>query len=198
MLRVGLTGGIGTGKSAVSDKFKLFYSIPVIDADVVTRTLMRVDNEAYNEIVKTFGADALTSNNEIDRKFLRQVVFSNREKRIQLEDIIHPKVRSEITERVATLLDPYCLIVIPLLLESNMQSIVDQILVVDAHRQHQLDRVAQRDQCSIDHVQKIISSQIDADERLRHADDIITNNGDLSDLDEQIHRLHEKYLALSS
>lgn len=198
MLRIGLTGGIGTGKTVVSDKFKLFYSIPVIDADVVTRTLMRVGNEAYNEIVKTFGADTLTSNNEIDRKYLRQAIFSNREKRAQLEDIIHPKVRSEITERVETLSGPYCLIVIPLLIESNMQSIVDYILVVDANRQHQLERVAQRDQCSADHVQSIINSQIDTEERLSHADDIITNNGDLNDLDEQIHRLHEKYLALSS
>lgn len=198
MLRIGLTGGIGSGKTVVSDKFNLFYSIPVIDADIVTRSLMQVGNETYNEIVKAFGTDALTNNNEIDRKFLRQVVFSNQEKRVLLEDIIHPKVRNEIIEWVATLSDPYCLIVIPLLLESNMQSIVDQILVVDAHRQHQLERVAQRDQCSIDHVQKIISSQIDADERLRHADEIITNNGNLSDLDEQIHRLHEKYLALSS
>lgn len=198
MLRIGLTGGIGTGKTVVSDKFKLFYNIPIIDADIVTRSLMQVGTEAYNEIVKAFGTAALTNKNEIDRKFLRQVVFSNQEKRIQLEDIIHPKVRNEIIEWVATLSGPYCLIVIPLLLESNMQSIVDKILVVDTHRQHQLERVAQRDQCSADHVQKIINSQIDADERLRHADDIIANNGNLSDLDEQIHQLHEKYLALSS
>lgn len=197
MLRIGLTGGIGAGKSAVSDKFNLLHNIPIIDADEITRNLMQVGNPAYEEIVKKFGENALTNNKEIDRKFLRDTIFSDQDKRRQLEDIIHPKVRSSITDKIQTLSTAYCLIVIPLLIESNMQTIVDRILVVDAIKQHQLERVALRDKCEISHVEKIIDAQIDANVRLQHADDIITNNGDLNDLDRQIHQLHEKYLALS-
>lgn len=197
MLRIGLTGGIGAGKSVVSKKFNALYDIPVIDADDLTRDLMQIDKEAYHEIVAVFGMEALTDNKEINRKFLRDVIFSDRTKRAILEKIIHPKVEHAITEKVANLSSAYCLIVIPLLIESNMQSVVDRILVVDTRKQNQLERVVNRDGCDTDQVQKIIDAQIDPDERLRHADDIITNNGDLGDLDQQIHRLHQKYLALS-
>ena len=197
MLRIGLTGGIGAGKTAVSEKFKLLHNIPIIDADEITRSLMQAGNPAYEEIVMTFGETALTNNKEIDRKFLRDAIFSDEDKRTQLEEIIHPKVRHSITEKIQTLSAAYCLIVIPLLIESNMQSIVDRILVVDAIKQHQLDRVALRDNCDTSHVEKIIGAQMDAAARLQHADDIITNNEDLDDLDQQIHQLHEKYLALS-
>lgn len=197
MLRIGLTGGVGAGKTVVSEKFKLFFDVPVIDADELTRHLMQVGENAYDEIVVAFGNQALSDDKEINRKFLREVVFSDQAKRKQLEKIIHPKVRRAITEHAETLSSPYCLIVIPLLIESNMQSIVDRILVVDALEQNQLKRVSMRDNCEVDHVQKIINAQIDAAERLRHADDIITNNGDLVDLDRQIRQLHQKYLALT-
>ncbi len=197
MLRIGLTGGIGVGKTVVSEKFKTLYDVSVIDADKITRQLMQIGNEAYNEIVSTFGGESLSDNKEINRKFLREVIFSDSSKRDILEKIIHPKVRHAIIENTHSLSGPYCLIVIPLLIESNMQSIVDRILVVDAHQQNQLNRVAERDNCDPDHVQKIIDAQISADERLRHANDIITNNGDFDDLDRQIHRLHQKYLALT-
>ena len=197
MLRIGLTGGIGVGKTAVSDKFHLLYNTPVIDADEITRQLMQTGEETYEEIVSTFGNAALSANKEINRKFLREVIFSDPLKRDALEKIIHPKVRHAITENTQTLSGAYCLIVIPLLIESNMQSIVDRILVVDTHQQNQIDRVATRDNCEPDHVQKIIDAQLNSDERLSYADDIITNNGDFDDLDRQIHQLHRKYLALT-
>lgn len=197
MLRVGLTGGIGVGKTLVSEKFNMLYGIPVIDADEITRQLMQKGEEVYNQIVSTFGDEALSDNKEINRRFLREVIFSDRAKRDTLEKIIHPEVRHAIIENTQTISAPYCLIVIPLLIESNMQSIVDRILVVDAHRKNQLNRVAARDNCDPDHVQKIIDAQISPDERLSHADDIIINNGDFDNLDLQIDRLHQKYLALS-
>ena len=197
MLRIGLTGGIGVGKTVVSEKFRLLYDISVIDADNITRQLMQTGKDAYNEIVSTFGTETLSDNKEINRKFLREVIFSDPLKRDTLEKILHPKVRDEIIKNTQTQSGPYCLIVIPLLIESNMQSIVDRILVVDAHRKNQLNRVAARDNCGPDHVNKIIDAQISSDERLSHADDIIHNNGDFDDLDQQIHRLHRKYLALT-
>ena len=197
MLRVGLTGGIGVGKTTISDKFKLSYDIPVIDADEISRHLMQPGNEAYIEIVNTFGKSSLTGNNEIDRANLRQTVFTSKEKRTQLEKIIHPKVRAEIDKKVKTLNSPYCLIVIPLLIESNMQSLVDRILVVDSSKENQIERVKLRDKCNTDHVESILNAQIDSQMRLDHADDIITNNSDLRSLDQQIHQLHEKYLEIS-
>ena len=195
-MRIGLTGGIGVGKTVVSNKFKQLYDTPVIDADSISHQLMHVGNETYNEIIEAFGKNVITNSGELDRKFLRDVVFSDATKRMQLESIIHPKVRAEINRQVKSLQSPYCLIVIPLLIESKMQSVVDRILVVDALKHHQLERVKLRDQCSAEHVEDILKAQLDPQERLQHADDIITNNGDLDDLDQQIRALHQKYLAL--
>ena len=192
MLRIGLTGGIGVGKTTVSNKFKNLYDIPIIDADEITRNLMQPGNEVYTDIVKTFGKVSITDEGEINRKFLRQIVFSDEEKRIQLENIIHPRVRAEIDNQVKILSSPYCLIVIPLLIEANMQSLVDRILVVDSNEQLQIERVKLRDKCSTNHVKNILNAQVDSTERLTHADDIITNNDDFENLDQQIHQLHEK------
>ena len=197
MLRIGLTGGIGVGKTVVGEKFNVLYDIPIIDADKITRQLMQTGREAYKEIVSTFGVETLSDNKEINRKFLREVIFSDPLKRDTLEKIVHPKVRAEIIKNAQMLSGPYCLIVIPLLIESNMQSIVDRILVVDARRENQINRVTTRDNCASDEVEKIIDAQISSHERLSHADDIITNNDDFDDLDRQIHRLHQKYLALA-
>ena len=196
MLRIGLTGGIGVGKTTVSDKFQQFYDIPIIDADQISRQLVQSGNEAYQEIIDVFGDKAIVSSGELDRKYLREVVFSDATKRVELENIIHPKVRAEINRLVNPLRSPYCIIVVPLLIESNMQSIVDRILVVDALKQYQIERVQLRDQCSPEHVEEILVAQMNPQERLQFANDIITNNGDLADLDRQIHDLHQKYLAL--
>ena len=197
MLRVGLTGGIGTGKSVVSDKFIELYNTPVIDADEISRTLMKPGQPAYEEARALFGEEIVSSNGEINRGYLRALIFSDEEKRAQLEKIIHPKVRDEISNRIATLSGPYCLIVIPLLVEANMQSMVDRILVVDSDPSLQIKRVKLRDNCEESQIKEIINSQIDRQERLLHADDIIINDGNLHDLELQIRKLHEKYLALS-
>ena len=117
---------------------------------------------------------------------------------MSLEKIIHPKVRAEIASQIALLESKYCLIVIPLLIESNMQSMVDRILIVDTSKQNQLDRVVSRDQCNKDHVKNIVNAQIDSHQRLKYADDVITNNGKIEDLILQIDQLHQKYLELTS
>jgi len=198
MLRVGLTGGIGAGKTTVSDKFNYLFGIPVIDADEISRDLMRPGNKAYTEITQLFGTESIKNTGEINREFLRQMIFTDQNMRRKLENIIHPQVHAEINKQVTSFTTPYCLIVIPLLIESNMNSVVDRILVIDACEQNQIDRVKLRDLCSTNDVKSILKAQISPRERLRHADDIITNNGNLVELDDQIYKLHENYLALSS
>lgn len=198
MLRVGLTGGIGSGKTTISNQFSSAYGIPVIDADEISRQLLLPHGKAYQETVSLFGPACVLESGHIDRKYLRERIFTDTDLRIALEQIIHPKVRAEITSQVNLLDSTYCLIVIPLLIESNMQTMVDRILVIDINKESQLDRVASRDQCDKNHVENIVNSQMDSAERLKYADDIITNNGQPEDLISQIHQLHEKYLDLTN
>lgn len=197
MLRIGLTGGIGSGKSTISDQFHRTYNIPVIDADEISRELLSPSGKAYDETINLFGSECVLQSKNIDRQFIREKIFADDSLRVSLEKIIHPKVQTEIKSQVELLNSKYCLIVIPLLIESNMQSIVDRILVIDTSRQNQLDRVSSRDQCSKDHVEDIVNAQIDSNERLKYAHDVITNNGEPEDLIQQIHQLHQKYLDLT-
>lgn len=198
MLRIGLTGGIGSGKTTVSDKFHQLYNIPVIDADKISHTIMQPNGLAYKEVIDFFGQEVLLPSKEINRKFLREKIFLDASLKKNLEAIIHPKVRLEINNQVKQLDSKYCLIVIPLLIESGLQSLADRILIVDALEENQINRVSQRDNCSNKEVGNIISNQIDAESRRKHADDIILNNSSIEDLDQQIHQLHKKYLALTT
>lgn len=197
MLRIGLTGGIGAGKSTVSNKFYSAHNIPIIDADEISRQLMAPNGEAYEEVAKTFGPESIILSGEFDRKFIRDKIFKDKNLRTLLENIIHPKVRANISHQAASFDSNYCLIVVPLLIESNMQSIVDRVLVIDTQKEKQISRVTERDRCYSIHVQNIMDTQIDPNDRLKYADDIIVNNSDLDDLDRQIQQLHQKYLALS-
>ncbi len=198
MLRVGLTGGIGSGKTTISNQFSSTYGTPIIDADEISRQLLLPNGKAYEETINLFGPECVLASNDINRKFIREKIFTDDSLRLLLENIIHPKVKAEISAQVKSLDAQYCLIVIPLLIESNMQSMVDRILVIDINKQSQLNRVASRDQCEKPHVEAIINAQIDSAERLKYADDIITNNGQPEDLISQIHQLHEKYLDLTN
>jgi dephospho-CoA kinase len=197
MLRIGLTGGIGSGKTTISNQFNSAYNIPVIDADEISRELLSPSGKAYNETISLFGSECVLESKHIDRKFLREKIFADDNLRVSLEKIIHPKVQAEITSQVELLDSKYCLIVIPLLIESDMHSMVDRILVIETSKQNQLDRVSSRDQCDKDHIEDIINAQIGSNERLKYADDIITNNGRIEDLTQQIHQLHQKYLDLT-
>ncbi|MFK8027412.1 MAG: dephospho-CoA kinase [Gammaproteobacteria bacterium] len=198
MLRVGLTGGIGSGKTTISNQFSSAYGTPIIDADEISRQLLLPNGKAYEETINLFGPECVLESNDINRKFIREKIFTDDSLRLLLENIIHPKVEAEISAQVKSLDAQYCLIVIPLLIESNMQSMVDRILVIDINKQSQLNRVASRDRCEIKHVEAIVNAQIDSAERLKYADDIITNNGQPEDLITQIHQLHEKYLDLTN
>ncbi|MBL8260511.1 MAG: dephospho-CoA kinase [Candidatus Competibacteraceae bacterium] len=196
MLVIGLTGGIGSGKTAVSDRFALL-GVPIIDTDHISRELVEPGQPALAEIVEAFGPECLDERGRLRRDHLRERVFADPKGRQQLEAILHPRVRAAMRARIARLTAPYCLAVIPLLVETGMTDSVDRILVVDAPPAEQIRRVMARDGASEQQARRILAAQARRDERLAHADDVLENTGDLEALDDRIAVLHERYLALA-
>ena len=195
MLVIGLTGGIGSGKSTVCDLFAKF-DVPIIDADNIAHELTEPGQPALEEIRKTFGDDIFT-NRVLDRAKLRQSVFSDQKKRLELESILHPLVLVEIHNRVEKIQAPYCIVCIPLLLETDMTENIDRILVVDSPEQDQIRRVQERSQLSEHEVRNIMSAQFGREQRLAAANDIILNDADIAHLEKQVTELHARYLELS-
>jgi len=196
VLVIGLTGGIGSGKTAVSDRFAR-RGVPVIDTDLIARELVEPGQPALAEIVAAFGRACLDAAGRLRRDYLRERVFTDPEGRRRLEAILHPRVRTAMRVRVASLDAPYCLVVIPLLVETGMTDWVDRIVVVDAPESEQIRRVMARDGASEQQARRILDAQAQRDERLSHADDVLENTGDLDALDDRIAVLHERYLALA-
>lgn len=197
MLIIGLTGGIGTGKSTVAGYFAQL-GIPVIDADRIARELVIPGSPVLREIADAFGTELVLPDGNLDRPQLRQQIFSDPERRRQLEAILHPRIYAEMRRRMQTLHAAYCILVIPLLLETGKTGLVDRILVVDAPEISQRERVISRDGMSEDILEAILRTQISRSERLRAADDIIVNNTDLADLRDQVATLHRRYLDLAA
>ena len=196
MFVVGLTGGIGCGKSAVTDCFTAL-GVPVIDADVVARTVVEPGQPALREIVDQFGVDALLPDGTLNRIWLREHIFSNPDAKSTLEGILHPRIRSEMRRRLDEFETPYAIFSVPLLFETGQDKGVDRILVVDCPPELQINRVTRRDQATEAQTKSIIASQIDRKSRLAKADDIIDNSGTLDDLPPLVDRLHQKYLKLA-
>lgn len=195
MLRVGLTGGIGSGKSTVSNLFASL-GVPIIDADIIAREVVAPGQSALREICLLFGDHLLDEHGALQRQQLRSLIFSNPTYRHQLEEILHPRIRQRMLEQLAVLeyKHPYCILSIPLLLESGWVEMLDRVLVVDIEPSLQLQRTCQRDQLSEKSAQAIINSQSSRQERLLAADDVIDNSGEPSDLPPQVERLHQQYL----
>lgn len=194
---VGLTGGIGSGKSAVANFFAK-RGVPIIDADCIARELVEPGQAALAQITQAFGADVLDSAGQLDRAALRKTIFSDATKRRQLEAILHPRIRATLKDRINQFQARYCIIVVPLLLETGQQDLVDRILVVDAAPETQRQRAQQRDGVSEAEIQAILRTQLPRAQRLDQADDIISNDASLDDLDNQVKILHERYLTLTS
>lgn len=193
---VGLTGGIGSGKSTVTGIFETL-GVKIIDADTITHQLQAIDQPAYNEIINQFGPEVIGENRELNRGYLRKLVFTDKAIKTKLENIVHPLVRTEITRRINTNSHPYCIISIPLLFESGAGYEVDRVLVVDLPEDMQIARTCNRDGVNRDEVVKIIHSQIDRLKRRDRADDIICNDKDIDSLTLEVKKLHNKYLQLA-
>jgi dephospho-CoA kinase len=194
MLTIGLTGGVGCGKSTIADLFQR-QNVPVIDADIIARDLVAPDSRILRDIVAAFGEGILLPDGQLNRRKLRRIAFKQPENRRRLENILHPAMRSEILTRKDMPSTPYCLVVIPLLVESGMIDLVDRVLVVDCDEAQQIARVTARDSCTADEVRAIIASQASRDARLAAADDVILNTGDISHVTLEVARLHQQYLV---
>ena len=197
MLRVGLTGGIGSGKSTVAALLAT-RGVPVIDTDEIAQRLSQPGQAAFDEIVRGFGEGILDENHSIDRIRLRERVFSNGDERGRLEKILHPRIRVTVQEKLAELSAPYCVIVVPLLIESGFHDLTDRILVVDTNDSMQIQRTAARSGMSEAEIRQIMSAQATRAQRLQKADDVIDNNADRKKLEAEVERIHQWYMSLAT
>jgi len=198
MYTVGLTGGIGSGKSTVADCFAAL-GVPVIDTDVIARDLTAPDGAALAAIRAAFGEAVMQADGTLDRAALRRRVFADTAARHHLEAILHPRIRQAVQQALATLAAPYALIVIPLLVETGgYQDVLNRVLVVDCPEDVQIARVKARSGLTHDEVQAILAAQAGRAERLAEADDVIVNTATPAELCTEVARLHQHYLALAA
>jgi dephospho-CoA kinase len=196
VFKVGLTGGIGSGKTAASDHFARLGAA-VIDTDLISRELVEPGQPALVEIVDRFGSDILAPDGRLDRPLLRQRVFDDPAERQALEAILHPRIRATMLTRAEQAEAPYAVLVIPLLIETGQQGLVDRVLLIDVPEAVQRARVAARDRLSMEQVELILAAQTDRATRLRAADDTICNDRGLDQLRTAVAALHDKYLDLA-
>lgn len=192
-MKVGLTGGVGSGKTTATGYFAEL-GVPVIDADEISRRLTRRGGPAHDAVVSLIGPEAMDNDGELRRDLIRRKVFSNDALRLGLEGIIHPLVRAEIDRLAAEVVYPYCVVSVPLLVETGMEHTVDRILVIDLPEEQQVRRAALRDCQPEADIHDVVAAQAARDRRLRAADDIIDNASDLRHLRSEVQRLHAQYL----
>ncbi|MHB8622846.1 MAG: dephospho-CoA kinase [Sulfuricaulis sp.] len=197
MLRVGLTGGIGSGKSTVASLFAT-RGVPVIDTDDIARHLTDPGQPAFNETVGAFGNEILDNNFRIDRNKLRERVFDNADERLRLESILHPYIRASVQKKLMEINTAYCIVVVPLLIESGFIDLVDRVLVVDATEANQIKRTNLRSGLDETEVRKIMVTQSNRVDRLQKANDVVDNNADRKRLETEVERLHQWYLSLAT
>jgi len=193
---VGLTGGIGSGKSAAACIFKN-EGINVIDADNLAKEVVAKDTPGFIKVVEYFGSEIIAEDGSLDRAKLRKEIFGNNKKRIALESITHPLVREKMLEKILASKSPYSIIEVPLIFETKSMSSYDRILVIDCDSKLQLERASLRDSNSGDAIQNIINSQCSREERLSIANDVISNNDSLKNLQMRSLAMHHFYLGLT-
>ena len=194
---IGLTGGIGSGKTAASDWFAT-QGIVVVDADVVAREVVAVGQPALAEIQQVFGAEMLNTDGSLNRTVMREHIFKTPDARQQLEAITHPRIRAEIIQQLAQADSAYVLLVSPLLFETNQYELVQQTILIDAPEQQQLARSSQRDGQTVDSIQRIMQVQMSRAERQQRATYIVLNDGDLTHLHAELAKLHQQLLLIAS
>ena len=196
-LLIGLTGGIASGKTSVSNLFAA-KGVPIIDADVLARQALALGSPLLNQVFDHFGTNLQLEDGSLDRQQLRVIVFNNSQAKEWLEQLVHPWVEQQILEQLQTTSGPYTLLSSPLLLESGQQKLVDRVLVVDIPTELQIARGSSRDANSPELIQKIMAQQISRSARLAQADDLIDNSGDLTALQQQVDVWHQRYLNLAA
>jgi dephospho-CoA kinase len=195
-LRIGLTGGIASGKSMVAQRFT-DLRVPVIDADVAARVVVAPGTPGLAGVIERFGPGVLAQSGELDRRALRDLIFSNPGARRDLESLLHPLIRADMERSADQAVGPYIVMAIPLLIECGPSDRVDRILVVDVDEAVQLQRVMERDGCTAEQARAILASQASRSARLAAADDVLQNAGTVTDLRQAVDRLHERYLRLA-
>jgi dephospho-CoA kinase len=193
---VGVSGGIGSGKTTVTDLFAE-YGIEVIDADVIARQVVEPGTAALAAIVEKFGKGILDPEGCLNRAELRSLVFNNNDNKTWLNQLLHPAIRQMMLVKTQQAKSAYCLLSVPLLVENNLYQQVDRVLIVDVLESTQLERAVQRDQSNQQQIQAIMKAQATREQRLAVADDIIDNNGATNDLVGQVNQLHLRFLQLA-
>lgn len=196
MLIIGLTGGIGSGKTAASDYFAS-KGITIVDADLVSRLVVEPGKKALQEIANHFGEDILTAEGKLDRTALRKIVFQAPDERLWLEALLHPLIAQEIQQQLQASQSRYTILVSPILFESGQHLYTQRTLVIDAPEALQITRTSARDHTDAEGVKAIMKAQTQRAVRTQQADDVIVNDGTLNDLHKKIDELHEKYLRLA-
>ena len=196
MLVIGLTGGIGSGKTAASD-YLAGKGICVVDADLAARVVVEPGQPALTAIRQRFGDGVIQADGALDRRALREIVFADNQARKDLEAITHPAIGAEIVRQLSTSTSPYTLLVSPLLLESSQHKLANRILLIDVPEEVQLHRTTDRDKVAATQVRAIIAAQMSREEKRRRADDIVMNDTDLPNLRRQLDALHETYLKMA-
>jgi dephospho-CoA kinase len=197
MLKIGLTGGIASGKTRISNLFSQLKT-PIIDTDIISREILEPSQPGYLAILNHFGNSIILDDEKIDRRKLRQIVFNDRTEKQWLESVLHPIIFKRAQQLIGRHNKAkFVIVVIPLLFETDFNELVDRVLVVDCDANTQIERLLLRDKIDVALAQKMIDQQWSNQNRINHADDIIcNNNGD--DLDDQVMALHQKYLTLSN
>ena len=191
---IGLTGGIGSGKTAVSETFE-DLGITVVDADLASRVVVEKGKPCLEKIAEHFGEDILNENSELDRAKLREIIFNSSEEKKWLESLLHPAIAGQIQDELKASTSAYTILVSPLLLETNQKEFCSKVLIVDVPVEVQVDRTLKRDGVSEEQVQSIIKSQISREARLELADEIIMNDGNLEDLKLAVKDLHQRFIS---
>lgn len=195
-MRIGLTGGIASGKSTVADMF-VELGATLVDADVVARDVVRPGSEALAAISARFGADLIEADGGLDRRRLRSAVFADPSKRRELEKLLHPMIREQLLLRTEQATGPYVVIAVPLLIEAGFAALVDRIVVVDCPQELQLERLVMRDRISHSEARSMLAAQLDRETRLGKADDVVDNGGDIESTRNQVEALDKKYRTLA-
>ena len=192
---LGLTGGIGSGKSAAAEHFAAL-GVHVVDADHAARWVVEPGRSALSQIAEHFGEQVLQADGQLNRSALRALIFSEPEQRRWLEALLHPLIREAIADNLAQAQSPYAILVSPLLIESGQYTTTQRVLVIDVPQALQIQRTLKRDNTSEEQVHAILKVQASREDRLRHADDVLTNDRDLEALKTEVERLHHFYLTL--